>query len=76
MCTVIRGLLAIRFESAHQGYLTPMTLDKFMASFQQSSQNCLVIIVNLHLWQFVCLNLRTFIASAIFREMEAHDSIK
>lgn len=42
-----------------------MAFYKFMASDQQNLKGCLGIVINMHLWQFVCLNLSTFIASAV-----------
>lgn len=74
VCAVITGLLAImlslsvRNKSPHKGCLTTMTFYKFMLSYQQNLESCLVVIINMHLWQFVYQNLNTFIASAVSKK--------
>lgn len=72
MCTVIFGLFAIKFESAHQGYLTPMTFHKFIVSYQQNLESDIYKYASLP----NCMSEpQDFYSFSCFREMEAHDLI-
>lgn len=72
MCAVISGLLAVMLSlsvrnSPHHGDLTPVTFLQWrpISKTYQTRKLLGQLIINMHLWKFVYLNLKTFIASAV-----------